>query len=71
MSDGDGYFGSNEKLIHMGIARNQKVDQVTIQWPSGLEETYRSLDADKRYRCIEGIGIDGQDSSAVNSVLPL
>ncbi|MEI8212736.1 MAG: FG-GAP-like repeat-containing protein [Planctomycetota bacterium] len=58
MSDGDGFFGSNEKLIHMGIARHQKVDKITIQWPSGLEETYRSLDSDQRYRCIEGIGIE-------------
>lgn len=59
VADGDGFFGSNEKLIHVGIAGHQHIDQILIQWPSGLEERYRSLDADKRYRCIEGIGIDG------------
>jgi hypothetical protein len=64
MIDGDGFFGSNEKLIHVGIAGHTKIDRLKVQWPSGTEEIFEGLHSDRRYRCIEGIGIEGIDGIA-------
>jgi hypothetical protein len=57
LCDGEGYFGSNERLIHLGIGKKTKLTKVRCVWPSGKEETVEGLDADKRYRWIEGQGV--------------
>lgn len=58
MIDGDGFFGSNEKLIHVGIAGHTSIDRVKVQWPSGTEEVFEGLKSDRRYRCVEGFAIE-------------
>lgn len=57
MSAGEGYFGSNQHLIHVGVGKRQKIDSITVRWPSGLEETYSDLAIDKSYLAIEAQGI--------------
>lgn len=57
MSDGEGYFGSNERLIHVGIGKKTKLTKIRCTWPSGKEELVEGLDADRRYRWIEGQGV--------------
>jgi hypothetical protein len=57
LCDGEGYFGSNERLIHLGIGKKTKLTKVRCVWPSGKEETVEGLDSDKRYRWIEGQGV--------------
>jgi hypothetical protein len=57
LCDGEGYFGSNERLIHLGIGKKTILTKVRCVWPSGKEETVEGLDADKRYRWIEGQGV--------------
>ena len=57
LCDGEGFFGSNERLIHLGIGKKTKLTKVRCVWPSGKVETVEGLDADKRYRWIEGQGV--------------
>ena len=57
LCDGEGFFGSNERLIHLGIGKKTKLTKVRCVWPSGKVETVEGLDADKRYRWVEGQGV--------------
>jgi len=60
MHDGEGYFGSNERLIHVGVGDETLVNLLRIQWPSGEVEEFRDLQTDHRYRAIEGIGLESE-----------
>jgi hypothetical protein len=57
MCDGEGYFGSNEHLIHVGLGSKQRLSKILCRWPSGNEEQVEGLDADSRYRWVEGQGV--------------
>jgi tetratricopeptide (TPR) repeat protein len=57
MCDGEGFFGSNEHLIHVGLGSKKRLSKVTCRWPSGKEEQVEGLDADRRYRWVEGQGV--------------
>jgi len=60
MHDGEGYFGSNERLIHVGLGDKSSVDLLRIEWPSGQVEEFRNLESDRRYRAIEQIGFSAE-----------
>ena len=57
MCDGEGYFGSNEHLIHVGLGSKKRLSKILCRWPSGNEEQVEGLDADSRYRWVEGQGV--------------
>jgi ribosomal protein S18 acetylase RimI-like enzyme len=57
MCDGEGYFGSNQRLIHVGLGKKNRVTKVHCLWPSGKEEQIEGIDTDRRYRWVEGQGI--------------
>jgi len=57
MCDGEGYFGSNQRLIHVGLGKKNRITKVHCLWPSGKEEQIEGIDADRRYRWVEGQGI--------------
>lgn len=57
MSDGEGYFGSNEHLIHLGLGKHRRISRISIDWPNGKHEEFENLEADNRYLVVEAIGI--------------
>jgi hypothetical protein len=57
MCDGEGYFGSNQRLIHVGLGKKNRITKVHCLWPSGKEEQIEGIDTDRRYRWVEGQGI--------------
>jgi hypothetical protein len=57
MCDGEGYFGSNERFIHLGVGKKNKLTRVRCVWPSGKDEIVEGLDVDRRYRWVEGQGV--------------
>ncbi|MFN7738421.1 MAG: FG-GAP-like repeat-containing protein [Pirellula sp.] len=57
MSDGEGYFGSNEHLIHLGLGKQARIDRISIEWPSGKHEEFENLEVDTRYLVVESVGI--------------
>lgn len=57
MHDGEGYFGSNERLIHVGLGNQSKIDLLRIEWPSGLVDEFRDLATNQRLHAIEQIGV--------------
>ena len=40
LTTGDGYEVRNEQRIHVGLGANVSVQQVTVTWPSGHQDTY-------------------------------
>jgi hypothetical protein len=53
-SVGDGYYGTNERVIHLGIGPHSSVDRIEIQWPSGQKQSFENVQADRRYGWVEG-----------------
>ncbi len=50
---GRGFMSSSEMMVHFGVGDAEKVQQVTVRWPSGIEQTFENLDANKRYTIVE------------------
>jgi hypothetical protein len=57
LCDGEGYFGSNQRLLHVGIGAQSSIDSVQCTWPNGSVETLSNLQPNRRYRWVEGQGI--------------
>jgi hypothetical protein len=57
---GSSYLSQSELPVTFGLGKRDKIDRVTIEWPSGKPEEYKSLAAGQSYDCIEGKGITPQ-----------
>ena len=64
LSVGDGFYGTNERLLHVGLGNCSRVDTIEIAWPSGMREVYQDLLPGHRYRAIETIGIEVVEAEA-------
>ncbi|MBI4161753.1 MAG: VCBS repeat-containing protein, partial [Acidobacteria bacterium] len=50
-----GAFGvSNEPVVHFGLGTARRVDRLQILWPSGLDQTFTGVAADRRWFLREG-----------------
>jgi hypothetical protein len=54
---GGSYLSQNDLRVHFGLGSAEKIQSVTIHWPSGKVETLSNLAADKYYSVMEGQGI--------------
>lgn len=50
-------WSQNHQRIHFGLADNALVD-ITIEWPSGLVDTYTDVPANTLYRVTESVGYE-------------
>lgn len=48
-----GYMASNEAILHLGLGESDKVDRLTVRWPSGKTQTFSDLDANTRFLVVE------------------
>lgn len=53
LSAGDGYFASNERQIVAGIGSATMIDELTVTWPGGKPQTFRSLASNRHYVLIQ------------------
>lgn len=51
---GDGYHASNQRQLIFGLGAHDRVDTMTIRWPSGLSRTFTSPPVDEQLLAIEG-----------------
>ena len=54
---GGSYLSQNDLRLHFGLGTADRIDSVTIHWPSGKGETITGLAADKFYYALEGQGV--------------
>ncbi len=59
-----GYASQNSLVLHFGLGLVETVDKITIDWPSGLTETYKDLPVNQYYTVTEGTGIVQSDFSS-------
>jgi enediyne biosynthesis protein E4 len=48
-----GFLCQNPKTLHFGLGTADKVDTVTIRWPSGTKQELTGLDAGKKHKIVE------------------
>jgi hypothetical protein len=58
---GGSYLSQNDLRVHFGLGLIDKIQSVTIHWPSGKQETLNNLAADKFYSVQEGQGVVSSD----------
>jgi enediyne biosynthesis protein E4 len=51
---GSSYLSQSELPVTFGVAQRDKIDRVTIAWPSGKTEEYKGLPTAQAYLCTEG-----------------
>ncbi|MCH2178336.1 MAG: ASPIC/UnbV domain-containing protein [Mariniblastus sp.] len=54
---GEGFLSQSSKWLHFGLGPSQKVRSVVVRWPGGAEETFTGVEADGRFRLIQGQGV--------------
>jgi hypothetical protein len=57
---GSSYLSQSELPVTFGLGKRDKIDRVTIAWPSGRNEEYNNLAAGQTYDCVEAKGISPQ-----------
>jgi len=57
---GSSYLSQSELPVTFGLGKRDKIDRVTIAWPSGRTEDYKDLAAGQTYDCAEAKGITPQ-----------
>lgn len=60
VKSGSSYLSQSELPVTFGVGRRDRVDRVTLTWPSGRIEEYRNVASGRSYDCIEGKGITPQ-----------
>jgi tetratricopeptide (TPR) repeat protein len=51
---GGGYHTCNEKRLLFGLGASTVADSLEVKWPSGAQQVFRSVAADRAYRLVEG-----------------
>jgi len=54
---GSSYLSQSELPVTFGVAKLDKIDRVTIDWPSGQSEEHKNLATARAYDCTESQGI--------------
>jgi enediyne biosynthesis protein E4 len=54
---GSSYLSQSELPVTFGLGQRDKIDRLTIDWPSGKSEEYKNLAAGRSYECTESQGI--------------
>ncbi len=61
---GGSYLSSNDRQVLVGLGEEEELSCVSVHWPSGKTQHYRSLRADSSYELIEG-----KDTTNLNHAL--
>jgi enediyne biosynthesis protein E4 len=54
---GSSYLSQSELPVTFGVGKSEKIERVTIEWPSGRNEEYKNLATGKTHELVETKGI--------------
>jgi len=54
---GSSYLSQSELPLTFGLGKNDTVERMTVEWPSGRLEEFKNLKAGKAYDCLEAKGL--------------
>jgi enediyne biosynthesis protein E4 len=61
VKSGSSYLSQSELPVTFGLGKQDRVENIVIDWPSGRTEEFKNLQAGRTYECTEGKGIVPQD----------
>jgi len=61
----------NSQMLHFGLAKNDKIDSITVQWPNGRIEQFEASGVDRNYELRQGAGIKSDSGSDATSQIDL
>jgi hypothetical protein len=53
MTTSVGYASSSDGPVHFGLGSDSRAEEIEIHWPSGVVQTLRGVDADRRVEVTE------------------
>ncbi len=65
-----GYLSSSEPMLHFGLGEERVVQRLTVEWPSGITQTFENLPADQRYTLTEAAPAAAPEASLAPRVQP-
>jgi hypothetical protein len=51
-----GFMSGDDAKVHFGLGKAERIDSLTIRWPSGREDEFRDLEVNGLYTITEGDG---------------
>jgi hypothetical protein len=57
---GSSYLSQSELPVTFGVGKQDRIEQLTVDWPSGRSEAFNNLAAGGAYQLVEGKGITAQ-----------
>jgi hypothetical protein len=57
VNSGEGFYGSNQRLVHVGLGTESVIDELVIDWPQGNSEKFANVAVDRCIRIVEGLGL--------------
>ena len=54
VNGGNGFAGQSTLRVHFGLGDSKAIDRLEVRWPSGKQQVFEKLSADKIYRLVEG-----------------
>jgi hypothetical protein len=54
---GSSYLSQSELPVTFGVGKSEKIERITIDWPSGRSEEYKDLATGKSYEITETKGV--------------
>jgi len=54
---GSSYLSQSELPVTFGVGKSEKIEKVTVDWPSGRSEEYKDLATGRAYEIIESKGV--------------
>jgi hypothetical protein len=64
-----GYMSSSEPVIHFGLGAEQEIKRLVVRWPSGGEQIFEHLSADRHYTITESVA-NAPSASPVGKTSP-
>lgn len=53
---GEGYLSQSSKWVHFGLGEGPEIERLVVRWPGRPAEEFRGLQADRRYKIVQGTG---------------
>jgi len=54
---GSSYLSQSELPVTFGVGKRDRIERVTLQWPSGRVEEFKDLATGRAYEVVEGRAI--------------
>lgn len=61
---GSNFLGQNDRTVHFGVGSNSQLDEVKVEWPSGIVQIFCNVDINQTINVVEAVlgdvNLDGE-----------